>query len=162
MSELLPLDIEAEKLRGYKAIIISGGPKSVHDDDAPAYDPNIFTLDIPILGELRIIRMTAHILLNIFWPVIRQTLSALELLRLFLELIFSIVRILLHLEYVANATTVIFVDLPTITDLFVVVAGICYGMQMIAKEFGGEIQKKDVREDGPTQVEIDTLCPLFA
>lgn len=40
--------------------------------------------------------------------------------------------------------------------------GICYGMQIIAKEFGGEVGKKDIREDGPTEVKIDSTCPLFA
>lgn len=34
-------------------------------------------------------------------------------------------------------------------------------MQIIAKEFGGEVQKKDVREDGPSEVEVDSKCPLF-
>lgn len=33
---------------------------------------------------------------------------------------------------------------------------------MIAKEFGGEIQKKDVREDGPAEIKVDPKCPLFA
>lgn len=35
-------------------------------------------------------------------------------------------------------------------------------MQIIAKEFGGEVGKKDIREDGPTEVKIDSTCPLFA
>lgn len=51
LSEILPLDTDAEKLRAYKAIIISGGPKSVHDEDAPKYDPNVLNLGIPVLGE---------------------------------------------------------------------------------------------------------------
>lgn len=34
-------------------------------------------------------------------------------------------------------------------------------MQIIAKEFGGEVEKKDVREDGPTEVKVDIKCPLF-
>lgn len=50
LSDLLPLDTEATKLSAYKAIIISGGPNSVNDKNAPAYDANIFKLGIPILG----------------------------------------------------------------------------------------------------------------
>lgn len=35
-------------------------------------------------------------------------------------------------------------------------------MQMIAKEFGGEVSKKAAREDGQSQVEVNVQCPLFA
>lgn len=50
LSDILPLDTDASILRDYKAIIISGGPNSVYDDNAPAYDPELFNLGIPILG----------------------------------------------------------------------------------------------------------------
>lgn len=55
-SELLPLNTPASKIKefGFKAVIISGGPGSVYADNAPEYDPNLFTLNLPILGEFGI------------------------------------------------------------------------------------------------------------
>ncbi len=51
-SEIVPFRITAEEVRAKspKAIILSGGPKSVHVDGAPALDPEIYDLGIPILG----------------------------------------------------------------------------------------------------------------
>ena len=41
------------------------------------------------------------------------------------------------------------------------VLGICYGMQMINKEFGGDVTKTDARDDGQTEIEIDPECGIF-
>lgn len=50
---------------------------------------------------------------------------------------------------------------PKIFQLGVPILGICYGMQMINKEYGGTVIKKDVREDGQTVVDIENRSRLF-
>jgi GMP synthase (glutamine-hydrolysing) len=51
-SEIVPYSISAAEIRerAPKAIIFSGGPKSVHVEGAPAIDPAVYDLGIPILG----------------------------------------------------------------------------------------------------------------
>lgn len=34
-------------------------------------------------------------------------------------------------------------------------------MQMINKELGGTVHKKEVREDGQHTIEVEATCPLF-
>ena len=49
-SEILDSDTKATDLTDYIGIILSGGPNSVYDPEAPQVDPEIFNLGIPILG----------------------------------------------------------------------------------------------------------------
>ena len=49
-TDILPMGADSEKLRGYNAIILSGGPSSVWENGAPSYDEGIFELGLPMLG----------------------------------------------------------------------------------------------------------------
>ncbi len=51
-SEILPWDVSLERVkeRSPRGIIISGGPMSVTDDDAPSVPEGLFGLGIPVLG----------------------------------------------------------------------------------------------------------------
>ena len=51
-SELLPFDTPLEELRrrGTRAVILSGGPRSVYDEGAPKPDPALWRGGIPVLG----------------------------------------------------------------------------------------------------------------
>jgi len=49
-SVILDNDTSASKLAEYKGIILSGGPDSVNDPNAPKCDPEIFELPMPILA----------------------------------------------------------------------------------------------------------------
>jgi len=90
-SELLPYNVTLEELkkRDVKGIILSGGPGSVYEKDAPKLDPRIWESGIPILG-------------------------------------------------------------------------ICYGMQLMAKELGGDVKAEKTREYGKAQLVIDDHTNLFA
>ncbi|MCX5748984.1 MAG: glutamine-hydrolyzing GMP synthase [Candidatus Saganbacteria bacterium] len=90
-SEVLPYSTTLGELKKkeVKGIILSGGPSSVYEKDAPKLDPGILTSGIPILG-------------------------------------------------------------------------ICYGMQLMAKELGGSVKESAVREYGKTPLNIDDHTNLFA
>ncbi|MEK9778356.1 MAG: glutamine-hydrolyzing GMP synthase, partial [Methylophilaceae bacterium] len=51
-SEIHPYDVDIKTLKEFspKAIILSGGPNSVYEDDTPKAPKEIFELNIPILG----------------------------------------------------------------------------------------------------------------
>src|SRR3990170_4064362 len=90
-SELLPHDTSMAELerRGTKAVILSGGPSSVYDADAPRADPALWSGRIPVLG-------------------------------------------------------------------------ICYGLQLMAHELGGEVVPSSKREYGPATVSLTDADGLFA
>ena len=61
-SEIVPHTITAAEVKAKNptGIIFSGGPKSVHVDGAPMIDPEVYDLDIPVLGICYGAQMIAH------------------------------------------------------------------------------------------------------
>jgi GMP synthase (glutamine-hydrolysing) len=51
-SEIVPFNTSLDVIRGHqpRGIILSGGPESVYEAGAPACDPRLFDLGIPVLG----------------------------------------------------------------------------------------------------------------
>ena len=91
-SAILPCTVSLDEIRHLQpcGIILSGGPSSVYDQDAPRCDPAVLAMDIPVLG-------------------------------------------------------------------------ICYGMQWIAKNLGGQVEPAERREYGPAQLNVDQAASqLFA
>lgn len=62
--EIHPHNISLAKIRDFapKGIILSGGPASVYDKDAPSCDAGIFELEVPVLGICYGLQLMTHML----------------------------------------------------------------------------------------------------
>lgn len=63
-SEIYPYNVPFKKILTFKpkGIILSGGPSSVYETSAPLPDPEIFSLNIPLLGICYGMQIMAHML----------------------------------------------------------------------------------------------------
>ena len=63
-SEVVPWNIPAEEIKRREpvGVILSGGPSSVCDPDAPYIDPALYDLGVPVLGICYGMQLTAHLL----------------------------------------------------------------------------------------------------
>jgi GMP synthase (glutamine-hydrolysing) len=63
-SEIHPCTIGADRLKAIapRAVILSGGPASVRDEDSPGLDPAVLELGVPVLGICYGMQLLAHAL----------------------------------------------------------------------------------------------------
>ena len=61
----------------------------------------------------------------------------------------------------SNEADLPYPDPQTLDQQDIPILGICYGMQVMAKHFGGSVQKGSIREDGRFVTVVDTTHPLF-
>jgi GMP synthase (glutamine-hydrolysing) len=67
-SDIRDGEIDANELREYKGIILSGGPQSVHAKDSLKCDPGVFGLGVPVLGICYGHQVMAHVLSGVVEP----------------------------------------------------------------------------------------------
>jgi GMP synthase (glutamine-hydrolysing) len=61
-SEILPPEAPLSDIPHLKGVILSGGPNSVYDDDAPVMNPDALTMGLPVLGLCYGHQLLAHAL----------------------------------------------------------------------------------------------------
>ncbi len=63
-SEIHPFHLPLERIRALEpaGIVLSGGPSSVYDKEAPQISPEIFSLGVPILGICYGVQLASHVL----------------------------------------------------------------------------------------------------
>ena len=62
--EIHPYFLPLDRIRAFApgGIILSGGPRSVYEDDAPTLDPEVLNLGVPVLGICYGIQLLCHVL----------------------------------------------------------------------------------------------------
>ncbi len=62
--EIHPCTLPLGEIRGFGArgVVLSGGPSSVYDPDAPTVDPGVFGLGVPVLGICYGMQLMTHLL----------------------------------------------------------------------------------------------------
>ena len=70
------MTLDAVKEFAPQAIILSGGPRSVYDRDAPSVDPELFNLGVPILGICYGIQLLNHLLGGEVAPAVSREYGA--------------------------------------------------------------------------------------
>jgi GMP synthase (glutamine-hydrolysing) len=81
-SEILPFNIPFKKIKTFtpKGIILSGGPSSVYDKNAPLPDKRIFELGIPILGICYGMQLMAYCLGGMVAKAVKREYGRAELI----------------------------------------------------------------------------------
>jgi len=60
--EIVPHDVDPDRLKGAHGIILTGGPASVYAEHAPRCDPAVFHLGVPVLGICYGMQLMCHLL----------------------------------------------------------------------------------------------------